>query len=59
MSMDDDNINLNQINHDRIRRGFSSVGFSERDYISSSDLQQCLDKLSGEEFDKDVLEQLW
>lgn len=48
-----------QLNNQRIRLAFQSAGYSDRDYISSFDLQRCLNSLGGQEFDADIFEQLW
>ena len=50
---------MNQLNHQRLRAAFNSVGYSERDYVDKPTLSDTLGRLAQDDFDVDILEQLW
>lgn len=50
---------MNQLNHQRLRLAFQSVGYSDRDYLDKNTLSDLLGRLANEDFDVEILEQLW
>ena len=50
---------MNHLTHERTKAAFQTVGLSDKDYVDVFALRDALEKLSGEEFDEDILEQLW
>ena len=50
---------MNQLNHQRLRLAFQSVGYSDRDYLDKNTLSDLLGRLANEDFDMEILEQLW
>ena len=50
---------MNHLTHERAKAAFQTVGLSDKDYVDVFALRDALEKLSGEEFDEDILEQLW
>ena len=46
---------MNQLNHQRLRLAFQSLGYSDRDYLDKMTLSDILGRLANEDFDIEIL----